>query len=287
MMKTALAFLLLMAGVPDEDQLRKAATFYASFDDAVRADFGGGELTPSTRTNHQTEKGRYVFEKGYPEKAFRIAEGRGKAGGALEAVDVPPDNGRIFFPAKGNIAHKAGGWSAALSVWINFDPDSQLKTKFCDPIQITSKSAGNGGLWFDFNDVKPNRNMRMGVFPAVTESRPMIKESREAWSPMVWVDSPGFHVGEWHHIVMNWHNLDTGRNDGRGQLYIDGKLIGEIKDKDYPLTMDWDLDKAGIYVAIAYIGLMDELALFNRPLTESDIATLRSTPGVLSPLKNR
>jgi hypothetical protein len=115
----------------------------------------------------------------------------------------------------------------------------------------------------------------------------MIKESREAWSPMVWVDAPGFHVGEWHHIVMNWHNLDTGRNDGRGQLYIDGKLIGEIKDKDYPLTMDWDLDKAGIYVAIAYIGLMDELALFNRPLTEADIAILRANPGVLSALKKK
>jgi hypothetical protein len=168
-MKTALAFLLLLSGAPDENDLRKAATFYASFDDAVRADFGGGELTLSTRYNHKTEKGQFVFEKGYPERAFRIAEGRGNAGGALEAVDVLPDNGRIFFPAKGNIAHKAGGWSAALSVWINFDPDTQLKTKFCDPIQITSKSAGNGGLWFDFNDVKPNRNMRMGVFPAVIE----------------------------------------------------------------------------------------------------------------------
>jgi concanavalin A-like lectin/glucanase superfamily protein len=286
-MKTLLLGVILMAAAPrDEESLIKAATFYASFDDAVKADFGGGELTLSTRFPHKTEKGVFVFEKGYPEKSYRISEGRGNAGGALEAVDVPADSGRIFFPAKGNIAHKKGGWSASLSVWVSFDPDTQLKTKFCDPIQITSKSAGNGGLWFDFNDAKP-RNMRMGVFPAVTEARPMIKESREAWSPMVWVDSPGFHVGEWHHIVMNWHNLDTGRNDGRAALYIDGKLMGEIKDKDYPLTMDWDLDKAGIYVAISYIGLMDELALFDRPLTEADIAILRAKPGVLTALKKK
>jgi hypothetical protein len=285
-MRTILLGVLLIAAAPrDEENLRKAVTFYASFDEAVKADFGGGELELTTRYNHKTEKGQYVFEKGYPAKAFRIAEGRGNAGGALEAVDVLPDNGRIFFPAKGNIAHRKGGWSAALSVWLNFDPDTQLKTKFCDPIQITSKSAGNGGLWFDFNDAKPNRNMRMGVFPAVTETRPMIKESREAWSPMVWVDSPGFHAGEWHHLVMNWHNLDTGRNDGRAAVYIDGKLMGEIKDKDYPLTMDWDLDKAGIYIAISYIGMMDELALFNRPLTDADIAILRTNPGVLAALK--
>ena len=271
----------------DEGALTKAATFYASFDEAVKADFGHGELEISTRTTHKTEKGQFVYQKGYPSTCYRIAEGRGNSGGALEAVDIPADNGRMFFPAKGNIAYKKGGWSAALSMWVNFDPDTQLKLKFCDPVQITSKSAGNGGLWFDFNDAKPNRNLRMGMFPAVTESRPMIKESREAWSPMVWVDAPGFKVGEWHHIAMNWHNLDTGRNDGRGELYIDGRRRGEIKDKDYPLTMDWDLDKCGIYVAIAYIGLIDEFALFNRPLSEADIALLRSKPGVLAPLKKK
>jgi len=286
-MKTLLLGVMLLAAVPrDEENLIKAATFYASFDEAVKADFGGGDLELSTRNPDPNEKGRFVYRKGYPSNCYRISEGRGNAGGALESVDVPADNGRIFFPAKGNIAHKKGGWSASLSVWVSFDPDTQLKTKFCDPIQITSKSAGNGGLWFDFNDAKP-RNMRMGVFPAVTEARPMIKESREAWSPMVWVDSPGFHVGEWHHIVMNWHNLDTGRNDGRAALFIDGKLMGEIKDKDFPLTMDWDLDKAGIYVAISYIGLMDELALFDRPLTEADIAIIRAKPGVLAPLKKK
>lgn len=282
----SLLLIILLPLTPRNDELLNAVTFYASFDEAVRGDFGGGELALSTRTNHRTEKGAFVVEKGYPEKAYRIAAGRGHAGGALEAVDIPAEGGRIFFPARGNIAHKPGGWSAALSMWINHDPE-QLRLKFCDPVQITSKSAGNGGLWFDYNDAKPNRNLRMGVFPAVTESRPMIKESREAFSPMVWVDAPGFRAGEWHHIVMNWWNLDTGRNDGRAQLYIDGKLMGEIKDKDYPLTMDWTLEKAGIYIAIGYTGLIDEFALFNRPLTSEDIAQLRSHPGTLAPLKKK
>ena len=57
----------------------------------------------------------------------------------------------------------------------------------------------------------------------------------------------------------------------------------EIK-KDYPITMDWDLDKAGIYIAVNYIGLMDEIALFNRALTEDEIGILRSQPAVLSSL---
>jgi hypothetical protein len=108
---------------------------------------------------------------------------------------------------------------AARSMWINHDP-GQLRLKFCDPVRITSKSAGNGGLWFDYNDA---RNLRMG----------------------------------------------------------------KIKDKDYPPTMDWTIDEAGIYIAIAYTGMVDEFALFNRPLTAEDIAQLRAEPRVLAPLKTR
>jgi hypothetical protein len=265
-------------------ELVKAATFYASFDTAVKGDFGGGELTLSTRFNHKTEKGAFIFEKGFPQAAFRIARGTGISGGALEAVDILPDNGRIFFPAKGNIAYKKGGWSGALSVWINHDPDTQLKTGFCDPVQITQKGAGNGAIWFDYNDAKPNRNLRMGTFPAVTECRRSIQESREAFSPMVWVDRPGFKVGDWHHVALVWRNFDTGKDDARAALYIDAKLMGEIK-KDYPISMDWTLEKTGIYIAVSYIGLMDELALFNRSLTEEEIGILHRQPAVLSSLR--
>jgi hypothetical protein len=131
----------------------------------------------------------------------------------------------------------------------------------------------------------PNRNLRLGVFPVVTETSPMKKDSREPASPMVWVDAPGFKAGEWHHIAVNLWNLDSGRNDGRAAFYIDGKLMGEIKDKDYPLTMDWDPDRTRIYVAINLVGMMDELAIFDRPLTADDLALLRSKPGVLAALK--
>jgi predicted neuraminidase len=49
--------------------------------------------------------------------------------------------------------------------------------------------------------------------------------------------------------------------------------------------MDWDLEKAGIYVAVGYIGLLDELALFNRELTEAEVSHLQKHPGTLSSLQ--
>src|SRR5438552_6582534 len=90
----ALALPTFAADEPDEAAIRKAVTFYASFDEEVKGDFGGGQLTFDTRANHPTEKGKVVVEKGFSDKAFRVAKDKGISGGALEAVDVLPNNGR-------------------------------------------------------------------------------------------------------------------------------------------------------------------------------------------------
>ncbi len=262
--------------------LDKAVTLYASFDEKIDADFGGGERTLSTRSG-APGKGPYTFTKGFDAKAFRSAPGKGIAGGALEAVDVLPNHGRIFFPAKGNIAFKKGGWGGAVSCWINTDPNTLLITAFCDPVQITEKGAGNGGIWFDFNNEKP-RDLRMGVFPAVPEGQKGAQES-DPDAPMVRVPAVKMKEGEWHHVVLSWRNFDTGKADAHATLYIDGKRIGDVKDR--AIAMDWNLDKAGIYVAVNYIGLLDEFAVFNRELSADEVIVLHREPGALKSLKQQ
>jgi formylglycine-generating enzyme required for sulfatase activity len=264
----------------DEVSLRKALALYASFDEAVKGDFGGGDLTLWTRTTVDAEKKTYAYEKGFDAGAFKIAKGKGIAGGCLEAGDLPAKNGRIYFKALGNIGYKKDGWSGAVSVWINTDPNKLFKLKFCDPIQITQKGANNGGIWFDFNDARP-RDLRMGVFPAVPEGKVGVKEEDPA-APMVRVKDVGFKSGDWHHVVLNWNNFDTGKKDALATLFIDGKKIGDVKDQE--IGMAWDIDKAGIYVAVGYTGLLDELAVFNRKLTEEEIAALRKEPGIVGRL---
>ena len=113
---------LLIAVAPavggDDANLKKILMFHASFDENLKPSVGKGTL--STRFNHPSEAGKYVVEEGFDGKVFRIAKGKGVAGGGcLEATDVLPKNGRIFFPAKGNLAYKKGGWGGSHSVWIN------------------------------------------------------------------------------------------------------------------------------------------------------------------------
>jgi Concanavalin A-like lectin/glucanases superfamily len=267
-----------IAAFGDAADLRKAVTLCASFDEEVRADIGGGELNLSTRTG-DPKKGPFTFDKGFDKSVFRIAKNKGKHGGALEVVDVLPNNGRTFFPATGNLAYRKTGWGGAVSMWISTDPNTHLKTPFCDPVQITQKGANNGGIWFDFNAAKPRRDLRMGAFPAVADGQKGFSED-DADAPMVRVPRVAFKADEWHHVVISWQNFDTGKPDAQATLYIDGKKIGSVKDR--AIAMAWDVDRAGIYVAVNFIGLLDEFAVFGRPLTPDEVALLFREPGVLA-----
>ncbi len=262
-----------------ESALQKAVSFYASFDDGLMPDVGVGPI--KTRSGDPNDPKKLTFADGVNKDIYKIAK-KGIAGGCLDATDVLPNRGRFFYPVKGNLAFKKGGWGGACSMWINMDP-AALKLQFCDPVQITQKGANNGGIWFDFNDAKP-RDLRMGVFPGVADGKTGAKES-DADAPMVRVPGVKFKSGEWHHVVLSWENFDTGKKNALATLYIDGKKIGDVKDR--AIAMDWDIEKAGIYTAVGYTGLLDEMACFNRALTQAEVMALNETPGLLASLKKK
>lgn len=262
-----------------DDVLKQAVMFYASFDTDLMPDVGVGPI--NTRYGDPKDPKTFIFEDGFSKKVYKIAKS-GVVGGCLDAKGVLKDRGRFFYPVKGNLAFKKGGWGGACSMWINMDPQA-LKLPFCDPVQITQKGANNGGIWFDFNDSKP-RDLRMGVFPAVPEGKTGAKES-DINAPMVWVRRVAFRSGEWRHVVLSWDNFDTGKPNAIATLYIDGRKIGDVKDR--AIAMDWDVDQAGIYTAVGYTGLLDEMACFRRALTADEVTMLYRTPGLLQSLKRK
>lgn len=259
----------------DEESLRKAVTFYASFDDRLEADVGAAK-TLSTRSG-PPGKGPYTFTPGFDKKVFRIAAGKGIAGGALEVTDILPNNGRVFFPVKDNLAYKKGGWAGAVSFWLNTDPNTRLKTPFCDPFQITQRGANNGGIWCDFDSAKPRRALRMGVYPAAVDGQKPIDEN-DPTAPVARLPAVDFKAGDWHHVVVTWKNLDALNSDALATFYVDGRRRGVVKGQ---IAMNWDIEKTGIYVAVNYVGLLDEFAVFGRELEQEDVDLLRTKPGVL------
>ncbi len=262
---------------PDAAAVRKAVTFYASFDEHPQGDFGDGDRTLWTRSDHETEKGKHVITKGFDPQAFRIAPGKGIHGGALECFRHQPRNGILFFPARGKLAVQKGGWGGAASFWVK----PQANTPFCDFVYITQKRWNDGALWLDYNNQKRG-DMRMGAYPILAAGQKP-PEPDDPHPSVLRLKENTLKPDAWNHIVMTWSNCDSGKPNGHASLYLDGKLAGEVK--DITLTLDWDLDQTRIYVAFLYLGLFDEFALFNRPLTPAEVMVLREEPGLLAGLK--
>lgn len=274
-----LAVMVAAVEAADHDRLRAAVTFYASFDEAVRGDLGGGDCALWTRTDHETDKGKHVFSKGFDTKMIRIAPDKGMHGGALEFVGDLPGNGIVYFPAAGKLAYQQTGWSGAFSIWVKPSP----QTPFCDIVYITQKRWNDGGIWFDFHHDKV-RDLRLGTFPAVKDGVTPPKET-DPDIPMLRIARDALRFDAWNHVVLTWENFDTGRSDGRARLYIDARLAGEIKDRD--LAMRWDLEQTRIFIGYKLVGLLDEFALFKRSLTEDEITALHDAPDLLTRLKKK
>ena len=91
------------------------------------------------------------------------------------------------------------------------------------------------------------------------------------------VKSPPFSALKWTHVLFTFSGLNTGQPNGAGKLYLDGKPAASIDHRT--MTFTWDPSRAVIMLALSYIGLYDDLALFNRALTDEEVDYLYRLKG--------
>ena len=84
------------------------------------------------------------------------------------------------------------------------------------------------------------------------------------------VNRTPFARGRWTHIAIAYTGLGSGT--GEAKLYLDGKLQGSTPKISEPF--EWDVAKGAIRLGVNYVGLMDDVAIFRRPLTDREIAAL-------------
>ncbi len=249
-------------------KLKEALTFYASYDQGVEADFSLGDKNLYTVMDR---KAKDSAKQGLHKSDISISKDAGRFGDGL--LFTERSKGYIYYPSKNNISYNTTDWSGAISFWLKLDPETDLKPGYCDPIQITDVSYNDASIWVDFTKENP-RDFRLGVIG-----------DRDVWNPnpegpdnenpifmekLTGVKNPPFGKEVWTHIFINFSNLNTKK--GKAQLYMNGELKGTRSNIDTPFT--WDLDLSNIYLGLGYIGLMDELSIFNRNLTDKEINTL-------------
>ncbi|WP_299839540.1 LamG-like jellyroll fold domain-containing protein [uncultured Tenacibaculum sp.] len=248
--------------------LKAALTFYASFDKDVTADFALGDKQMYTVPNRKAVDSAKV---GLHKPDITRQDGKGKYGAGL--VFTERSSGNIYYPSEKNINYSTENWNGAVSFWLSLDPAVDLKPGYCDPIQITDVSYNDAAIWVDFTKENP-RDFRLGVIG-----------DRDVWNPnpegpdnenpifnkrLTGVKNPPFGTGKWTHILINFSGLNT--KEGKASLYMNGELKGTREQIDTPFT--WELSKSNIYLGLGYIGLFDDLSIFNRNLTDKEIKTL-------------
>ncbi len=250
-------------------ELRKAITLYASFDNGIDADLAAGDNRLYTVPNR---KARDSAQIGLHKPDISIAKDEGLFGDGL--LFTKRSSGTIYYPSLKNISYDEKDWSGAVSFWLNLDPTTDLvEGEYCDPIQITDVSYNDAAIWVDFTKDNP-RDFRLGVIGDRSSWNPAPlgpdNENPDFIKQLPAVNNPSFEKGKWTHILINFSHLNT--QNGRAQLYMNGEFKGERTDIKDPFT--WELSQSNIYLGLGYIGLMDELSIFNRDLTDKEILTL-------------
>ena len=239
-----------------ESALKESLTFHASFDHGYTADYAKG--SPSIYTAPEYGK-LEESKKGMNSKDVGLVDG-GKYGGALEFKKKSKDV--LFFRSEDNIHYDRQSWSGTISLWMQLDPEQDLEPGYVDPIQITDVGYNDAALWVDFTDKNP-RVFRMGVFGDLSVWNPDNigpNDNPDFNNRLVAATDRPFGRDQWTHVVISFSNL--GSEGAKADFYVNGKLQGTQGDIPEPFT--WDLLKSKIFIGLNYVGLIDEVAIFNK-----------------------
>ncbi len=262
----AIPLMAMLFSCEQHDELKQAITFYAPFNGSAQAQIATGDANIYSAPNRKEAPNA---KPTLPAHAA-IASGEGLSGDALEFKAKVDDV--LFYKAKDNMAYDAQNWSGTVSFWLKLTPEEDLEPGFCDPIQITDVGYNDASIWVDFTKDNP-RDFRLGVIGDLQSWNPKNigpDDNPEFENRLVTVEDHPFTRDQWTHVLITYNLLGSGA--GSASLYLNGKLQGS---KDQVIDpFNWELDKANVYLGINYIGLMDDLAVFNRPLLVEEIQTV-------------
>jgi hypothetical protein len=247
-------------------KLSKALTLHASFDKGLDADFSRGDK------KCYVQQGKELIQAKLNEEV-KLAAGEGRFGGAL------------YYPKKGTtrpsfkddkvLGYNAKSWSCTVSIWLRLNPDKDLEPGYCDPVQIIGDDNKKGYIFCEWSKDETPRYFRYAIRPLFHIWNPDNKQ----WGdipfekrPMVQVERAPFSREKWTHVAFTVENINDKTKAPLGKLYINGKLQGAIEKWD--LRFEWDPAKVLLVLGAAYVGYQDDLAVFDRALTDVEVDRL-------------
>jgi hypothetical protein len=250
--------------------LASAFTFHAGFDHGPDAEFGSGDRRIYT-AEVQEDQHIVGLTPGLGDPPVAIVEGRGRFGAALEFTQ---DNSHVLaYKAERNVAYSASEFSGTVSFWLSLDP-AAIPGRYSDPLQLTDKKFSDACIWVDFTKNDQPSDFRLGVFGDLQAWDLTKREAQgeDFYYRLAKIAEPPFAAGQWTHVVVAWEGINTPRY-GRARLYFDGDYRGATGRICEPFS--WDIANTTIRLGMGhFVGLVDDLAVFNRALSAPEVRVL-------------
>ena len=260
------AMFLPVAAFAQVGGLKQALTFHASFDKGLDADFSRGDKACLIRGKQGTLPAALNEE-------LKLVPDGGRFGGGLHFTKKGTTQPR--FKDAGVLNYNATNWSASVSVWLRLDPDKDLAPGYCDPVQIVGDDTKKGFIFLEWSKDETPREFRYAIRPKVEIWNPNNLDwakMPDAQRPAVNLRKAPFSREAWTHAVFSFANLNDKAKKPIGRLHLNGKLVGTIENWD--LTLGWNPDAVALVLGAAYVGHLDDLAVFNRALTDAEVTQL-------------
>ena len=131
-----------------------------------------------------------------------------------------------------------------------------------------------GNMFIEFSKDHTPRHFRYAIRSVVKHWNPQNigwEEIPEKERPMVAVHQPPFRSNEWTHVVFTFTNINSGEKNAVGKLYLNGQLQGSFTREH---VFNWDPSQIALTMGLAYVGLMDDIAVFDRALDEKEVKNI-------------
>lgn len=273
---TALILILTAVSFPGDppaagpEPLKKSLTFHAAFDGGVDAAFARGDKRIYTAGSTD----RTDAKPGNLRGDVTIIKDAGRYGDALRFTKNAKEV--LFYQADKNMGYRDQDWSGTVSLWLKLTPELDLQPGYADPLQITDKKWDDAALFVDFSKDETPRHFRLGVFADFKSWNPTGRKWEEVPvkdRPLVTVEKPPFRRDRWTHVVCTYSHLNTDRQDAAAILYLDGAPQGRLTG---PRKLTWQPAKGAIMLGLSYIGDFDDLAIFDRALSDAEVIQLHA-----------
>ena len=262
-MKSIALVLCLASSCLAQDALKSSLVFHASFDSILNADFSKGDTTAVIK------KGKEFVPCVFNDDVKLDATG-GKFGGCLHF----PKKGvtRPQFSGVNVLGYNDKSWSATVSVWLRLTPDEDLEPGYCDPVQIVGDDTKKGFIFLEWSKNEAPRFFRYAIRPLSQIWNPTNVQWDEIpfdKRPMVQIANAPFRRDVWTHAVFTLDRINDQAAKPSGSLYLNGQLQGRITGWD--LTFDWKPESVALVLGAAYVGHLDDLAVFDRALSDDEV----------------